>query len=571
MEQKKSLLERIVCAPANHPVTDAELKTLERHLDDVWERLGLDIGFTKHFKDRVNDARNGRQISVCELQKLFDEVYEKYGHLIAMKKLDFEGVLADKSTDIHIPFVLAWDDYKERPALLSKTIMRKKNFHTDNHEYVVEGAEELGFSLAGPPSVAPIPAPYAADDVEVGIHQLQIPGVLERLNGFVTAVADRQYINPYYAIHTLWQKLQIVGLTFDIKAANFNCPTGSSGVLDLPLKQFGDRTGQAPNGDWKKNNALEDKFPCGLVLHIQYVNTGGIYTLNAEVVQGSPLQGFLENSLTEGIFDDWGVADPGGKIHRPFFEKDPLALANKQKGMSGKTEHDALKSGGVFFKRKGADMEVTYVNGRYSMINAANLLGKFKPKGKVTIRSYNVGDKEPHVKEFHGYSDAAHHISPNWNPTKELAHGDSYEKVWDETMDEGVWDAFRKNPSQLSVWTQFGFVDRQGKVHTNPKAKNHDDLAERLGYKNVEDALNDGLILYGQTKDNVTKFRINDTQDNRLNLAHAMRWNKHIHVTGPIEVEAVKGSEVKSVKWPDSATAMMKIKDLKEWLEGELS
>lgn len=297
MKRNNPLSERVVCAPSDTPVTDRDLQMLERHLDDVWARLNLDIAFTRHFKDRINDTRNHGQISICEIQRLFDEVYEKYGHIIAMKKLDFEGVLADRSTGVNVPFVLAWDDRRERPVLLSKTIMRKQNFHSEDPKYVVEDSEGLGMSLAGPPSVAPIPAPYAADDVEVSLHQLQLPGMLERLNSFVTSMADRQYINPYYAIHTLWQKLQIAGLTFDIKAANFYTGTGSSGVLDLPLKQFGDRTGQAPDGTWKKDNGLSDKFPNGLLLHIQYVNTGGVYTLNTEVVQGTILKGFLEHDL----------------------------------------------------------------------------------------------------------------------------------------------------------------------------------------------------------------------------------------------------------------------------------
>lgn len=85
-----------------------------------------DIEFTKHFFDRVNDPRNGKEISDAELtgffkrlsrfKKKFKEFLEKYQQI----------VVKDKRSDINIPFV------KQANQIIAKTVMRKDDFKTSN-------------------------------------------------------------------------------------------------------------------------------------------------------------------------------------------------------------------------------------------------------------------------------------------------------------------------------------------------------------------------------------------------------------------------------------------------------
>ena len=92
-----------------------------------------DIEFTKHFFDRVNDPRNGKEISDAELtgffkrlskyKKKFKEFLEKYQQI----------VVTDKRHDINIPFV------KQANQIIAKTVMRKKNFQTSNPKLAFEG------------------------------------------------------------------------------------------------------------------------------------------------------------------------------------------------------------------------------------------------------------------------------------------------------------------------------------------------------------------------------------------------------------------------------------------------
>ena len=121
-------------------VTNYELSRLEQFLDRVWGQLGIDLVFTRHFLDRVNDPRNIRPITVDELRSLFAKTYKKYGHLFAhLKKKNIEAVLADVHTQINVPFVLQWDNSNNVLDLVSKTVIRKSNFLTRNKKYLVEG------------------------------------------------------------------------------------------------------------------------------------------------------------------------------------------------------------------------------------------------------------------------------------------------------------------------------------------------------------------------------------------------------------------------------------------------
>ena len=80
----------------------------------VHQSVGIDVEFTRHFLDRVNDARNKKQITVAELIRLFKQSYKKYGKKIAKLGPDAEAVINDMQTDVNMPFVLKWDG-KELP------------------------------------------------------------------------------------------------------------------------------------------------------------------------------------------------------------------------------------------------------------------------------------------------------------------------------------------------------------------------------------------------------------------------------------------------------------------------
>ena len=125
-------------------ITKKQLDTIERFADKLWAKVGLDIEFTRHFLDRVNDARNKKQITGGEIQRLFKQSFRRHGKKISALGKGAEAVIKDMETDINMPFVLQLDKNGE-VDLIAKTVMRKKDFKTSNKKFTVEsGAGEQG-------------------------------------------------------------------------------------------------------------------------------------------------------------------------------------------------------------------------------------------------------------------------------------------------------------------------------------------------------------------------------------------------------------------------------------------
>ena len=117
-------------------VRKSDLDQLERYADRLFASLGIDVEFTKHFLDRVNDERNVKQITPSELTRLFKQTYKKHGKTIAKLGPDAEAVVNDMKTDINMPFVLNLKGGELE--LVAKTVMRKKDFKTSNRKLSFE-------------------------------------------------------------------------------------------------------------------------------------------------------------------------------------------------------------------------------------------------------------------------------------------------------------------------------------------------------------------------------------------------------------------------------------------------
>lgn len=122
----------------NEEISMSELQAVERFADALWKKLGINVDFSRHFLERVNDERNGKPISAAELVRIFKKEYERYGKKIADAD-NHEAVMKDLLTKINLPFVIT-DRYDHR-EMVAKTIMRKDNFLNSNPEYVVQEEE----------------------------------------------------------------------------------------------------------------------------------------------------------------------------------------------------------------------------------------------------------------------------------------------------------------------------------------------------------------------------------------------------------------------------------------------
>jgi hypothetical protein len=116
-------------------IHQAQLDQVETFADGLWSRLGIDVSFTRHFMDRLNDPRNGRAVTVSELIRLFKQEYQRHGREIAGLEQGSEAVMRDLATSLNLPFVR--QDRQDQRQLVIKTIMRKPEFHTPDPVYTV--------------------------------------------------------------------------------------------------------------------------------------------------------------------------------------------------------------------------------------------------------------------------------------------------------------------------------------------------------------------------------------------------------------------------------------------------
>jgi hypothetical protein len=108
------------------------LAEVEKYADKLFAKLDIDVEFTKHFKERVNDSRNGKPISSAELIALFRDTYKKHGKKIAEMPDGAQAVIKKMMNDLNMPFIFKWHSRNKEFDLVAKTIMRKKNFTTPN-------------------------------------------------------------------------------------------------------------------------------------------------------------------------------------------------------------------------------------------------------------------------------------------------------------------------------------------------------------------------------------------------------------------------------------------------------
>ena len=116
------------------PVADLQAKFTQRDIDDVekfadriLKKYDIDIEFTRHFIDRLNDPRNNPEIKIAELQRFFKKIQRAKGQNIRNNP-DVELVLKDMSSNLNLPVVIKkrGDSFE----VVNKTIMRKPDFKT---------------------------------------------------------------------------------------------------------------------------------------------------------------------------------------------------------------------------------------------------------------------------------------------------------------------------------------------------------------------------------------------------------------------------------------------------------
>ena len=126
--------------PLSERITRSEFRYIESKLDDLFEILGMDVAFTKHFKERMNQ----RSISVSDMVAAMRSLFQRFGERMTKWKDGTSRVLRSLSTDLNIPFVL----YRNSDGIIDvvlKTVMKKRNFLTNEPFVNVESVNSEAF------------------------------------------------------------------------------------------------------------------------------------------------------------------------------------------------------------------------------------------------------------------------------------------------------------------------------------------------------------------------------------------------------------------------------------------
>jgi hypothetical protein len=123
-------------------------------------------------------------------------------------------------------------------------------------QHVKEGMSPLGVGTS---------TSNAVEDGSIGVHNLDNPEVLKRVNSFVGSIADQEYIKPQHAVDTLREKLSRIGLTVSPVSLE-----GEKGKVTAEVKQFGGRFGKDTDGSDLNDDGISHKKEGGLKLEISY-------------------------------------------------------------------------------------------------------------------------------------------------------------------------------------------------------------------------------------------------------------------------------------------------------------
>ena len=114
------------CVPINE-IPMGDLQKIDTFAD---KKLNpVDVVLTdKHFFDRLNDPRNKKEISSAELIGFFKRLAKKKKTFLDFLDKYNQVVAVDDRTNINIPFM------KQANKVIAKTVMRKKDFKTQNQK-----------------------------------------------------------------------------------------------------------------------------------------------------------------------------------------------------------------------------------------------------------------------------------------------------------------------------------------------------------------------------------------------------------------------------------------------------
>ena len=105
----------------------------------------------------------------------------------------------------------------------------------------------------------------SAEDDNLGLFNVQDEASMQKLNAFVGALADKEYMQPLAAVEQLAMRLGTVGLNFALPQIN-----SDKGTTVVEVSQFGGRFGKDTDGSDVNDDGVSHKKEGGLKLEFNW-------------------------------------------------------------------------------------------------------------------------------------------------------------------------------------------------------------------------------------------------------------------------------------------------------------
>ena len=111
----------------------------------------------------------------------------------------------------------------------------------------------------------------SVENDNVGIFDVANPESLQKVNAFVGAIAEQEYVQPDAAMHQLAMKLGTIGLSYTIPKVE-----GKNGKSVVEVSQFGGRYGKTSDnttsgeGDIQNGDGISHRKEGGLKLEFNW-------------------------------------------------------------------------------------------------------------------------------------------------------------------------------------------------------------------------------------------------------------------------------------------------------------
>ena len=111
----------------------------------------------------------------------------------------------------------------------------------------------------------------SAEDDNLGLFNVQDEASMQKLNAYVGALADKEYLQPNAAVEQLAMRLGTVGLNFTLPKIE-----GNNGKTVVEVSQFGGRYGKTPDStptgstDVVNDDGISHKKDGGLKLEFKW-------------------------------------------------------------------------------------------------------------------------------------------------------------------------------------------------------------------------------------------------------------------------------------------------------------